>query len=178
LAGRLLSNQVTRVILCLFLIAAPVIYIVAHYGTEYTDWAPQSNLQGLEFFNENTAGTGTLTGNYMSWGAIIGSDPLASPYNSPPASFMVTANFIEETERYTGVLYEQLHFSNNKVSMSDIGFAPFPHYIAVSQRDKGFYYWTWNKLPFLNQIEQSMENATNADLVYSSPGMELFVSEK
>lgn len=177
-ATRLLPHKVTSIILCLFLIGAPVIYTISHYGNQYTDWAPQSNLEGLEFFNENATNSGTLTGNYLSWGVIIGSDPLAAPYNSPPASFLPTANFIEHPELYTGVLYEQLHFSDNKVSMPDVGSTPFPHYIAISQRDKSFYYWIWNKLPFINQIEQSLEKATNNDLVYSSPGMKIYVSEK
>jgi hypothetical protein len=178
LAARLLSNKVTRVILCLFLMGAPALYIIAHYGNQYSDWAPQSNLEALGFFNTNTADTGTLTGNYLSWGDILGSDTLAPLYASPPINLIISANFIEDPEKYTGVLYEQLQLSDNKVTVKGADFAPFPRYVAFSQRDKGFYYWTWNKLPFLNQIEQSVDAASNSNLVYSSPGMKLYVSEK
>ncbi|MCL0074186.1 hypothetical protein M1O50_04875 [Dehalococcoidia bacterium] len=174
---KLLNHRVTAILLCLFLLVAPPAYIASHYSNQFTDLVSPANLKGLYFFNQYAASKGTLTGNYESWGSLRWSEPLAAAYQSEPVAFVPNYRFLEHPEEYRGALFEQLQFENNKVSCSDEVQVIYPHYIAVSRRDKGIYYWNWDKLDFINEIEASLNNATNCNLVYVNPDMKLYIVE-
>jgi len=170
---KLLNHRATAVLLCILLVIAPPIYIGCHYCNQFTDRASPANLEGLYFFNEHAEAEGTLTGNYLSWGTPRISHE--EPYL--PVVFPLGYAFLEHPEKYQGTLYEQLYFEDDKLSCSDEVEITYPHYIAVSQRDKGIYYWNWNRLGFINQLEGSLDNAKNCNLIYTNPDMKLYIVE-
>ena len=173
---KLLNHKVTAILLCISLLIASPLWITSHYANQYTNNIAQPNLEGLYFFNEVAMSEGTLTGNYWSWGALRGISP-ETQYAYPPQAFTPGYGALEHPEKYRGVLFEQLRFENDELSYSDEVEVVYPHYISISQRDKGIYYWVWDELDFINDMEESIDKVRNCNLVYVNPGMKLYIVE-
>ena len=99
-------------------------------------------------------------------------------YEYLPQAFVTVGDFLEHPEQYRGVLFEQLHFENDELSYSDEVQVVYPHYVAISRLDKGIYYWVWNRLDVINQIEDLINDARNCNLIYINPDMKLYIVEK
>ena len=53
----------------------------------------------------------------------------------------------------------------------------YPHYVSISQRDKGIYYWIWDELDVINEMEASIGEARNLNLIYANPDIKLYIIE-
>lgn len=171
---KLLSHKITAILLCICLLVTPVSWMASHYANEYTDTIFQPNLKGLYFFKEHASPGGTLTGNYFSWGWLPGVGP-ETQYRYPPQAFIPAGVFLEHPKLYKGVPFEQLRFENDEVAYNSEIEVVYPHYIGISRRDKGIYYWIWNKLEVINQIESLINDAKNCNLIYANPDMKLYI---
>ena len=173
---KLLNHRVTAILLCILLLVMPASWITSHYANEYTSHISPPNLAGLYFFNEYATSEGTLTGNYWSWGYMRGISP-ETQYQYPPKAFVPGYGFLEHPEQYEGVLFEQLRFENNELSCSDELEVIYPHYISISRRDKGIYYWVWDELDVINEMEESIGKARNCNLIYANSDFSLYIVE-
>lgn len=175
--ANLLNRKATALLLCIILVIAPPIYIASHYANQLSDLASPANREGFNFVKDHGTAEGTISGNYYNWGSIKWSDSNAPAFSSKPVAFVVGRYYLEHPELYQGVLFEQLRFEHNQLHYREGVQVIYPHYIAVSQRDKGIYYWNFDNLDFVNDIEKSLNNARNCNLVYTNPDMVAYVVE-
>ena len=173
---KLLKHRITAALMCLVILVLPPAYMFGHYGNALSDYTSPSNIQGMQFFNDKGATYGSLTGNYNNWGYLSYTEWLRTYYDYPPEGFILTDSFIDHPDQYEGILYEKLEFKDTAlISGNESG--DYPHYITVSRHDKAYYYWVWNRLTVIDEVEASLNNSVNCDLVYTNRDMQLYVAE-
>ena len=140
--------------ICLLIIAIFPLHVIAHYGNEELDYFPTSQRLGLEFFDSNT-----------SHSYVVGAYPMG--LSSNPTNYYRL--------RWSGI-----DFLDNKL----VSTVPLKEgenglfYVGISRQDRTQYGWYQGNYTFIQGLENSLETASNCNLIYSSKDTVLYVSEE
>lgn len=171
---QMLRIKYLRLILISLLIISPSIYMINAYGNQYTDLIPHPQFSGFSYFQTYTAGSGTLSGNLLTWVTPTFPYSYGTPFLSLPSGAVPTNEFLSNPANYAGIAYEQLDL-NDSGSIFPSGAPHTNHYIAVSLLDHRIYWWIYNNTRFVDEIPHILDTRTS--LVYSSTDMLIWYSD-
>ena len=140
--------------ICLLIIALFPLHVIAHYGNEELDYFPTSQRLGLEFFDNNT-----------SHGYVVGAYPMGLSGNPT---------------NYYRLRWSGIDFLDNKL----VSTVPLKEgenglfYVGISHQDRAQYGWYEGNYTFIQGLENSLETASNCNLIYSSKDTVLYISEE
>jgi hypothetical protein len=139
---------------CLLIIALFPLHIIAHYGNEELDYFPTSQRLSLEFFDNNT-----------SHGYTVGNYPMGRS-NQPT--------------NYYQLRWPRIDFLDNKL----VSIVPLrkgesgPFYVGISRWDRAWHGWYEGNYTFIEGLENSLETASNCNLIYASKDTLLYISNE
>jgi hypothetical protein len=140
--------------ICLLIIALFPLHVIARYGNEELDYFPTSQRLGMEFFDNNT-----------SHGYAVGAYPMSLSGNPT---------------NYYRLRWSGIDFLDNKL-VSNVPLRKWgngPLYAGISRWDRAWSGWYEGNYEFLQGLENSLETASNCNLIYSSKDMVLYVSDE
>jgi hypothetical protein len=151
---KLLNHRVLTVILSVILIIGLPLAFISQYGNQAMDYLTPANLNGINFFHEET-----------SHGWVDNAGPMGK---------------LKNTEQYRDFKdYNELVNADGQLeiiirSWNGTAWDYFPHYISFSTSDKAYYSFYVNQPELLNQLQQSLDVADNCNLIFSNPDMQLY----
>ena len=151
---KLLRLRATAVLLCLFLLIALPLAFISKYGNQTVEHLSTGYLSGTSFFQDSTDN-----------GYIIGQAPFGRMKNA---------------EQYRPEFsYEDLKWQDNKLARFGYGGVVdvAPRYVCISNFDRTWYSYLRNEPQFINEVESSLNVATNCNLVYANPDLSFYIRE-
>ena len=146
---KLLNHKASSVILCLLLLIAIPLNIVAHYGNAAIDYIPRGEIAYWYFVQDNISKS-YLTGGHTS-------------------QFMGYAG-------YTKVGFSQLQWEDGmlvgKALKNDR-----PHYVNVGKYEQSMYEFLYNDSQFIPETHARLDSSTHYNLIYVNLDLNLYMSE-
>jgi len=136
--------------LCLFLIVSGPLHIVAHYGNQEYDYISSDQMEGLEYFHNNTSG-----------GYVIG---LEQPW------------LMRNLEKYHSLPFHSLRWNEGEIKVS-MSRGVKPTYLIITRQDRVFYEFLVNAPQFVGEVEELLVNTRNCELVYDNPDFRYYLIE-
>jgi hypothetical protein len=155
---KLLRSRAATIIVPILLVVCIPLNLIGHYGNQRIDYISDREFSGAQFADRYTQDF-YLTGNIV--------------YTSTeyPA-------FISQTSRVEDKAYEDVVFLNNgQIVMDRLFKKAWPYIIVIDQRARDLYDYSFNKPNLIPEIENSLRVATNCNLVFSNPEMNLYVND-
>jgi hypothetical protein len=140
----------------LLLVAIPL-NLIGHYGNERIDYISEREFSGAQFVRNYTEDF-YLTGNIVY---------TSTEYPS----------FISQTSRVQDTPFEDLAFLNGQVVIDRLFKKAWPYLIVIDQRVRDIYDYSYNKPDLVPEIENRLRIATNCNLVFSNPEMNIYINE-
>lgn len=149
-AVKLLDFRTGSVILCLFLVIALPLGFISRYSNQKLDYLSPAYYAASDVFHENST-PGYTTG-------II--------HN-------------RDVEKYdTWWKYERLEFNNDGLVYGGGRYDVSPHYISINDHTRQIYTYFRNKPQFIDDIKNSLDKATNCNLVFANADASLYLHER
>ncbi len=146
-----IKKGAVTIILCLLLIIAIPLYVIAQYGNQELDYISPAELSGMYFFHNET-----------NRGLAIGAFSLGRMKN---------------IERYRHIGLERLKWENGRLVLEKWMGRYLPFYIGISRQDRARYEWFRGNTQFIDETEQELNKAVNCDFIYSNPDLKLYICE-
>jgi hypothetical protein len=147
---KLLRLKFSAVILCILLIIALPMTFISIYGNQRNDYLSPAYLKSATFFQDK-----------VSSGYVTALMPFGQMKNIEQYPIFPT--------------YEQLTWKDNELEETILRLR---HYILISNHDRETYDYLYNKPQFITNINDSMETATNCNLVFENGDATLYLYEK
>lgn len=144
---KLLNHKASGVILCLLLLIAIPLNIVAHYGNAAIDYIPRGEIAYWHFVQDNI-GESYLTGGPE----LIGG---AGHYN---------------------VDFRQLHWEDDML-VGEALKNDRPHYVNIGKYDQSMYEFLYNDSQFIPETQARLDSSTHYNLIYVNLDLSLYMSE-
>jgi hypothetical protein len=150
----IMHKKVLYVLLIFLIIAAPSLYIIAHYGNETVDYVSSSELVGVSFFYKTTTNGEVIGGGWPQMGDFR--DPLYRPN------------------------YTFLTFSNimNSYGSEYLWTALNPkyenRYVCMSSEAKDYFSFFLGNPVFMKDLQENFSLSTEYNLVYSNPSFSVY----
>jgi hypothetical protein len=146
---KLLNLRAASVVLCLLMLVALPLHIVAHHGNAARDHIPRGEIAYWHFIQDNIR-EGYLTG---------GLSPSEMRYAG-----------------YRAVGFDELEWDNNLLVGKPLN-GDRPHYVNVGKWDQSAYGFLRNEPEFIPNMRARLENSTHYNLIYVNPDVSLFINE-
>jgi len=150
-----IKKGVVAIILCLLLIMAIPLHVITQYGNQELDYFSPAQLSGMYFFHNKT-----------SRGLAIGTWSMGKMQN---------------IEQYRNISLDWLEWENGRLALEERPEERMKqystYYIGISRQDRAYYEWFQGNTQFIDEIEQSLNNAVNCDFIYNNPDLKLYISE-
>jgi len=146
-----IKKGAVAIILCLLLIIALPLHVITQYGNQELDYFSPAQLSGMRFFHNET-----------SQGLAIGA---------------WTMGKMKNIEQYRNTSLERLEWENGRLALEERMEQYSPYYIGISRQNRARYGWFQGNPQFIDEIEQSLNNAVNCNFIYNNPDLKLYISE-
>jgi hypothetical protein len=147
-----IKKGAVAIILCLLLIIAIPLHVITQYGNQELDYFSPAQLSGMRFFHNETS-QGLATGDW-------------------------TLGKMKNIEQYLPIgTLERLEWENGRLVLKEGMEQYLPYYIGISRQNRAWYEWFQGNTQFIDEIEQSLNNAVNCDFIYNNPDLKLYISE-
>jgi len=152
----LLNNRITVVLLLLILVLAGPLHIVSHFGNSAIDYISPSLIASSQFLNNKTS-HGYITGNVF-W-----------KYTD-----LVRHRWVYGTDSYRDISFEKMKWEGGNLSVKGKMLKNYPYYITIGYRDKALYDFFYNKLSFIETIENSLRKSKNCNQIYENVNQKIY----
>lgn len=146
-----LNKRVVVAILCLILIMAIPLHVIASYGNAELDYFSPAERTGLFFFHDKT-----------TQGFVFGAWPIGMAKN---------------IEQYRTSDLERLEWKDNRLVIPKWTRQYLPYYIGISRQDRVRYEWLWGNTQLIGETEQRLQSTVNCDFIYNNPNLKLYICE-
>jgi hypothetical protein len=143
------GKKLPAIILCVLLLIAVPLHIVAHYGNAAIDNIPRGEIAYWHFVRDN------ISEGYFTGGL------------SPD---------VMEQAGYVKVDFEQLKWVNDRL-VGEALKGDRPHYINVGDWDQSAYKFLRDEPEFIPDMRARLENSVHYNLIYANPDLNLYASE-
>jgi len=145
---KLLNHKASAVILCLLLLTAIPLNIIAHYGNAAIDYIPRGEVAYWHFVKDN------ISGGYLTGG---------------PDDFM-------GFDGCTNVDFNQLHWEDDML-VGEALKSDEPHYVNIGKYDQSMYEFLYNDSQFIPETQTRLESSAHYNLIYVNPGLSSYMKE-
>jgi len=146
-----LGKKLSAIILCLLLLIALPLHIVAHYGNAPKDYIPRGEIAYWHFIQDSVS-NGYVTGGL-----------------SPESQFMAHAGYVT-------VKFEQLKWDNDRL-VGEALKGGRPYYVNVGEWDQSTYGFLRDEPEFIPDMRARLENSAHYNLIYANPNLSLYMSK-
>jgi hypothetical protein len=144
-----LGRRLPAIILCLLLLIALPLNIVAHYGNAAKDYIPRGEIAYWHFIQNNVS-QGYVTGGLS------------------PA--------LLESAGYIKVRFEQLEWNDDRLVGKPLK-GDRPHYVNVGEWDQSGYGFLRNEPEFIPDMRARLEESVHYNLIYANSDLSLYMTE-
>jgi hypothetical protein len=144
------KKRAVPLLLCLLLIIAIPLHVIATYGNQELDYFSPGQKVGTDFFHEDT-----------SQGLVFGAWP---------------AGTVKNIEHYNNTDLEWLEWDDSRLVMKG-PFKDLPYYIGISRQGRALYEWFQGNTDFINEIDQRLQSTVNCNFIYNNPDLKLYICE-
>lgn len=144
------KKRAVPVLLCLLLIIAIPLHVIASYGNQELDYFSPGQKAGTDFFHKDT-----------SQGLVFGAWPMG---------------MVKNIEQYHNTDLEWLEWEDGRLVLKG-PFKDLPHYIGISRQNRARYEWFQGNTEFISEIEQRLQSTVNCNFIYNNPDLKLYICE-
>ncbi len=145
-----INKNLIAVVICILLIIAVPIKLVASYGNQEFDYISPAQRTGTEFFDAET-----------SRGKVFGAWPLGDTKN---------------TENYGNFELHMVGWYEGQILvldwMDDRGYENY--YIGINRQNRADYEWIREDLEFIPDMKEQLQNTPNVNLLYYNPDLSIY----
>ena len=139
-------------VLCLVLLFAIPLHVVAHYGNQALDYFSPAQSAELDFFHAHTTG-----------GYVTGAMPSGLKQN---------------TESYANIYFNKLQWQDDMLVADDALSEDWPHYVGINRYDRGWYEFLAGETHFLEETKQLLNNSPEYNFIYDSQESQLWIRDR
>ena len=151
-AVKLLDKKIVAFVLCMVLLCAIPLHVVAHYGNQAIDYFSPAQSAELDFFHNNTTG-----------GYVTGSNP---------------SGWKQNAESYRHIGFSKLQWRDGTLTADVALSEDWPHYVGINRYDRGWYEFLASDPRFFEETEQLLNSSSECNLIYDSQESQLWVRDR
>ena len=146
-----INKKVIAAFLCLLLIIAIPIKLVAAYGNQELDYFSPGQRVGIFFFHDN-----------VSQGMIFGAWPMGE---------------VKNIENYIDFDLDSLRWYDDSLVIPPWLKKYESSYISISRQDRAKYEWFQGDTEFIDNLEQNLQDMVGINYIYYNPDLQLYIYE-
>ncbi len=146
-----INKRIIAAVLCLLLIIAIPMKLVAANGNQELDYFSAGQRNGIFFFHEES-----------SRGIVIGGWPMGE---------------VKNIENYMNLNLGNLEWYDVRWTIPSGSLLDERIYIAISRQDRAQYEWFQGDTDFIDDIEQKLKDTANFNHIYYNPDFEIYINE-
>ncbi len=144
-------------ILVIFLLIAPTLHVIAHYGNEKWLSKPSGDINGANFFYSK-----------VSYGYIVGGEDIGS-FNKGYDYYLTKQIRKPEEPKETNDL---ISFTESLQKSKD---RKWPLYLSINKGNKAYYTLFYNESKYFDENQIKIDNNINYNKIYINPDFELYL---
>ena len=146
-----IRNKAAVVSLCVLLIVAVPLTVIADYGNQELDYFSPEQRAATLFFHNQT-----------SQGIVAGAWPMG---------------LVENIEQYGTSNLEDLKWEDGKLVRKSWWKQGVPYYVAISRQNRARYGWFKGNTQFIGELEEKLQSTVDLDFIYNNPHLKLYISD-